>query len=164
MRQARPPSLRKAGIMLGIGMGGFLDGIVFHQILQLHNMLSSRYFPDSLVNIQINMVWDGLFHLFTWGMTAYGIFLLFQSGRVPGAAWSGRLLLGGLALGWGLFNLVEGIIDHHLLGVHHVVERAPPSEQLLWDFAFDASGVFLIILGLKLAWTKAQRPSSSRIA
>ena len=51
-----------AGMLLGIGMGGFVDGILFHQILQLHNMLSNRVLRDSLVHEQINMFWDGLFH------------------------------------------------------------------------------------------------------
>lgn len=142
--------LRKAGLVLGIGMGGFIDGILFHQIFQLHSMLSNRYFPDTVVNIEINMVWDGLFHAFTWLTTAYGIYLLWQAARIPGVNWSKNLLLGGMALGWGLFNLVEGIIDHHILSVHHVVERAAPSEQLLWDLAFDASGILLIVGGLAL--------------
>ena len=31
----------------------------------------------------------------------------------------------GLVLaGWGIFNLLEGIVDHHLLGVHHVRDDA----------------------------------------
>ena len=53
-----------AGTLLGIGMGGFVDGILFHQILQVHNMLSAKYPPTTLVNAEINMVWDGLFHAF----------------------------------------------------------------------------------------------------
>ncbi len=38
-----PPAkapLLSAGLLLGIGMGGFVDGIVFHQLLQTHSMLS----------------------------------------------------------------------------------------------------------------------------
>jgi hypothetical protein len=55
-----------AGTALGIGMGGFVDGIVLHQLLQVHNMLSAKYptrgiLPEQLVvNLQINMFWDGL--------------------------------------------------------------------------------------------------------
>jgi hypothetical protein len=33
-----------AGLLIGCGMGGFVDGIVFHQILQFNNMLSARNF------------------------------------------------------------------------------------------------------------------------
>jgi len=32
-----------AGTALGIGMGGFVDGIVLHQLMQVHNMLSAKY-------------------------------------------------------------------------------------------------------------------------
>lgn len=28
------------GLLLGLGLGGFVDGIAFHQILQWHHMLS----------------------------------------------------------------------------------------------------------------------------
>ena len=37
-----------AGLVLGLGMGGFVDGIVFHQLLQTHNMLSARREPNSV--------------------------------------------------------------------------------------------------------------------
>lgn len=52
-----------------------------------------------------------------------------------------------MVLGWGLFNLIEGIINHHLLEVHHVIQRSVGTEQILWDLGFDASGVALIIVG-----------------
>lgn len=39
-----------AAIVLGIGLGGFVDGIVLHQILQWHEMLSNKIPPDTLVN------------------------------------------------------------------------------------------------------------------
>ena len=45
-RMSRPfdqTQLRNAGILLGLGLGGFLDGIVLHQLLQVHNMLSAKY-------------------------------------------------------------------------------------------------------------------------
>ena len=136
--------LISAGTLLGIGMGGFVDGIVFHQLLQFHTMLSAKLEKTSIVNIEVNMFWDGLFHSFTWLMTAAGIALLFRAGRRPEVPWSGRTLAGGLLLGWGLFNLIEGIIDHHLLNIHHVVERLGVS---IWDWVFLGSGVVLIAIG-----------------
>lgn len=72
----RMKPLTAAGLLLGVGMGGFIDGILLHQILQVHNMLSNRFFPDTIVNIEINMFWDGLFHTFTWIVTASGLALL----------------------------------------------------------------------------------------
>ena len=136
--------LISAGILLGVGMGGFVDGILFHQILQTHNMLSARLPPTSVVNLEVNMVWDGLFHAFTWATTAVGLFLLFRAGRRAEVPWSGKTLLGSMVLGWGLFNLVEGVIDHHILHVHHVVERLGVS---IWDWVFLAFGLLLIVAG-----------------
>jgi uncharacterized membrane protein len=140
--------LISAGVLLGIGMGGFVDGITFHQILQVHNMLSARRPPTSVANIEINMVWDGLFHAFTWLTTAIGLYLLFAAGRRAEVPWSGKTLFGSMVLGWGLFNLVEGIIDHHLLHVHHVYERA--GGVSVWDWVFLGSGVVFIAAGMAL--------------
>jgi uncharacterized membrane protein len=136
-----------AGACLGIGMGGFVDGIVFHQILQLHNMLSNRIIPDSLVNEQINMFWDGLFLAFTWIMTALGLILLWRAVKRRDVPLSDRTLAGSMLLGWGLFNLIEGIIDHEILRIHHVVQNG---DHFLWEMVFLASGALLILGGWAL--------------
>ena len=139
-----------AGTLLGIGLGGFVDGILFHQLLQWHGMLTGKY-PKSGVdvqtafrNIQVNMFWDGLFHVFTWLITAIGLALLWRVGQRADVPWSTKTFVGSLPFGWGLFNLVEGIIDHHLLHIHHVVEGAG---HLPWDLGFLASGLVLIVVG-----------------
>ena len=139
--------LLTAGVAIGIGLGGFLDGIVFHQILQLHHMFSARFAPTSIPHLEFNMFWDGVFHLFTWAMTAVGVWLLFDAARRPDVPWCGTTLLGAMAVGWGAFNLVEGAVDHHLLEVHHIVERLGASA---WDWAFLASGALLIGGGIAL--------------
>ena len=144
-RTARP--LVTAGTVLGIGMGGFVDGILFHQILQLHNMLSNRVLRDSLVNEQINMFWDGLFHAFTWACVALGIVLLWRAATRPGVLLSGRALWGAVLMGWGLFNLVEGTIDHEILQVHHVYQNG---NHLLWDMVFLLAGLLLVLGGYAL--------------
>ena len=52
----------------------------------------------------------------------------------------------GLVLaGWGIFNLVEGLVDHHLLGVHHV--RDDLGAPLSWDLAFLVLGALLLVGG-----------------
>ena len=58
---------------------------------------------------------------------------------------------------WGLFNLVEGVIDHHILGIHHV--KAGSGRPLL-DLAFLALGAVLLVVGILTArsggrWTDA---------
>ena len=143
-RRVRRGPLSAAATLLGIGMGGFADGILFHQILQLHNMLSAKRPPTTVVNIEINMFWDGLFHAFTWMMTAAGLALLWRAGRRPDVPWSTGTFAGSLILGWGIFNLVEGVIDHHILHLHHVVETP---QHLVYDLAFLGSGVLFILLG-----------------
>lgn len=133
-----------AGTLLGIGMGGFLDGITFHQILQVHNMLTGVRPKNTLVDAEINMFWDGLFHAFTWVITTLGLVMLFKAGARPDVPWSGKTLFGSTVMGWGIFNLVEGVIDHHILGIHHVVESMGLS---VWDYAFLGSGLLFILLG-----------------
>jgi uncharacterized membrane protein len=144
-----------AATTLGIGLGGFLDGILFHQVLQFHNMLSAEgYYPKTglpaetiVVNMQINMFWDGLFHLFTWLTTVAGLGLLWRAGQSVNVPWSTKTLIGGLLLGWGVFNLVEGAINHHILHIHHVTET---ENHVMWDVAFLGSGILFAAAGLYL--------------
>ena len=140
-----------AGTVIGLGMGGFVDGILFHQILQLHNMLSNWVPRDSLVHEQINMTWDGFFHAFTWTAVAVGLYLLWRAvarpPSEPQVLLSGKALWGAILFGFGLFNLVEGTIDHEILQVHHVYQNG---NHLLWDMVFLASGVLLLGIGWAL--------------
>jgi len=59
-----------------------------------------------------------------------------------------RRQFGLLLVGWGGFNLVEGIVDHHILGIHHV--RDDTGAPLGWDLAFLALGATLVVAGLTL--------------
>jgi uncharacterized membrane protein len=113
-------------------------------------MLSNKRFPSTLVNAEINMFWDGLFHGFTWITTLIGLSLLWKAVGRSDVPRSTRALVGAMVFGWGLFNLVEGIIDHQILQIHHVIQRAPQPAQLYWDLGFLLfGGVLLIVLGLK---------------
>jgi uncharacterized membrane protein len=139
-----------AGVVLGIGVGGFVDGIVAHQLLEWHHMLSSWYPLDGEHNIRVNMVGDALFHLFCLLVVLVGIGLLARARHPDGR---GRRLVGWMIAGWGVFNLVEGVVDHLLLGVHHV--RSGP-DQLAYDLGFLALGVVLLVGG---AWLGRSRPA-----
>ncbi len=68
------------------------------------------------------------------------------------AAWrQGRLapswsFQSGLVLaGWGIFNVVEGLVNHQILGVHHV--RDDLDAPMSWDIGFLAFGVVLVVGG-----------------
>lgn len=57
--------------------------------------------------------------------------------------------IGLLLTGWGVFNVVEGVIDHQLLGIHHV--RDDLGGPIGWDLGFLALGVLMILGGRLLA-------------
>ncbi len=157
--------LRTPGIVLGIGLGGFVDGIVLHQVLQWHHLLSSTdsdnigvtYYPtDTVDGLRMNTLADGAFHVVTWLAVLIGLAMLYN--RMTGSprqAWGSGALWGWILVGWGAFNLVEGVLDHHILGIHHV--RGGPN-QLWWDLGFLALGVALVVAG----WLLQRRTGTRR--
>jgi uncharacterized membrane protein len=137
-----------AGILLGLGLGGFFDGIILHQVLQWHHMLTNAgYPPDTVANLEVNVLWDGIFHLSTYAFTAAGLFIFWRRSRRPHARWPGKLLPGSMLVGFGLFNLVEGTVNHHILGLHHVNETVPREQWLYWDLAFLIWGAAMLAGG-----------------
>ncbi|WP_299960177.1 DUF2243 domain-containing protein [uncultured Modestobacter sp.] len=160
INDATTPSRRQVrgiglpGTILGLGLGGFVDGILLHQILQWHHMLTSTdtdnigldYYPaDTVHGLEINTLWDGFFHTFTWLSVLIGLGMLHS--RVThsrGRVWASRVLWGWILVGWGVFNLVEGIIDHHILGIHHVRSG---EYQTWWDIGFLLLGALLVLGG-----------------
>jgi uncharacterized membrane protein len=159
---AKPPLL--PSLLMGIGFGGFVDGIVLHQILQWHHMLTSEgCCPSSTVpGIEDNTLADGLFHLGTWIAVFAGTVTAtraWQRGELA-PPWSRHL--GGLLIGWGAFNLVEGLVDHHLLGLHHV--RDDLGAPLGWDLGFLGFGALLTVVGLALIGARSSARSSSSAA
>jgi uncharacterized membrane protein len=137
------PRSLSGGLVLGLGLGGFVDGIVLHQIAHWHNMGSAVLPPTTMDALMQNMRWDGLFHLATLLLTLLGVVLLWREGRLGTAPESLRALLGQMLLGWGVFNLLEGIVDHHLLELHHV--RDLPAHVPAYDWTFLAVGGALFI-------------------
>ena len=143
-----------AGFVLGLGLGGFIDGIALHQIMQWHNMGSAVLPPTTMEAMSQNMVWDGSFHVATLTLTVIGVVMLWSEGNSRKTPQSVLVLFGQMILGWGVFNLVEGIIDHHLLQIHHV--RDMPTHMPVYDWTFLAvGGVGLTLLG----WIMARRRS-----
>jgi uncharacterized membrane protein len=140
----KPPP-RTSGLLFGLGLGGFVDGIVLHQILQWHHMVSAETPPTTLAGLELNTLADGFFHLATWFLVAAASVTSIAAWRQGRLAPSWSFHLGLVLAGWGIFNLVEGLIDHQLLGVHHV--RDDLGAPLSWDLGFLASGLLLIAGG-----------------
>jgi uncharacterized membrane protein len=150
-----------AGIFFGLGLGGFFDGIVLHQLLQWHHMVTDAgYPPDSLENLKINTFWDGLFHALTYVFVAIGLGLLWRAARRTHLRWSSKLLLGTLLIGFGLFNLVEGVVNHQLLGLHHVNETVAREQWIYWDVGFLIWGAAMLIAGWLLLRSGRRETSS----
>ena len=140
--------LKVPGILLGAGLGGFVDGILLHQILQWHHMLSNVVPATTLRGLEVNTTWDGLFHALTWVFVVAGLALLWRTFRRRREAWSTSSLVGWMLVGWGSFNIVEGLIDHQILQVHHV---RPGPHQVAYDLGFLLFGALCLWAGRTLA-------------
>ena len=149
-RKGGPDFPIAAGIFFGLGIGGFFDGIVLHQILQWHHMVSAVYPPDTVANLRINTLGDGLFHASTYLFVLIGLVLLWRQAGRAHIRWANKLLIGALLIGFGTFNVVEGLIDHQILGVHHVNETVPRTQWVYWDLGFLLWGAAMIVGGWAL--------------
>mgnify|MGYP001377038730 CR=1 FL=1 len=153
---ARPAPIFGPALLLGAGLGGFVDGIVLHQILRWHHLLSGR--PGA--GLTQNLVADGLFHAVTWLAVVVAVLWMWRRTQRP-ARRSWASLFGPLLAGWGLFNLVEGVVDHHLLRVHQV---RPGPNAPAFDIGFLVLGAVLVGVGLALAryGRRAERQRTAR--
>ena len=142
-------TLALPGIFLGLGLGGFVDGIVFHQLLQWHHMISSteRGSMNTVEGLEANTLADGGFHAATWLLTAIGVWWLWRAVSRERVALD-RQLVGWLIFGWGLFNVADEVVFHALLDLHHIREG---SNEVAYDLAFTAVGVVQLAVGLLLA-------------
>lgn len=130
-----------AGLILGLGLVGAIDGIVFHQLLQWHHMIHSP-------NIKLEIFTDGLFTALFSAKLLWGGMKIFQDARKNELGTSWKIFTGGIFIGGGAFNLVEGIVDHHILQVHRV--RPLAENPLVYDLAFLAIGLLLVIIGVMI--------------
>ncbi len=141
---------RASGLLYGLGLGGFVDGIVLHQILQWHHMVSAvdQYPVTTVAGLEVNTLADGFFHVATWFLVVAGSMAALVAWRKGRLAPSWSFHLGLVLTGWGIFNLVEGVVDHQILGVHHV--RDDLGAPFAWDVAFLALGGLLVLGGWML--------------
>ncbi len=150
MRKALKHPLVQAGIVLGLGFGGFADGIVLHQILGWHHLIcvTEHCQSASIEQLQLQNKQDGFFHLALWLISLVGTAMLFRAAQHGASAWNGRVLFGAMLAGWGVFNVVEGVIDHHILRIHHVLPGHP--HQLWFDLLFLTVGGVFVMIGARL--------------
>jgi uncharacterized membrane protein len=142
--QAR--TLRRIGLVLGVGVAGTLDEVVFHQLLQWHN-----FYVHTTERWRI--VSDGLFHLFSAAMLYLGALLLWRARERIASFRDARALLAGTLIGAGAFNLYDGTIQHKLLQLHPVREGV--ANLLPYDLAWNLAA--LVVLGAGWAMWRGVR-------
>ncbi|WP_410216278.1 DUF2243 domain-containing protein [Paracoccus sp. (in: a-proteobacteria)] len=133
------------GIVLGIGLGGFFDGILLHQILQWHHLLS---LVPGMTDIRSQILWDGLFHGLMYVLAAVGLFGLWRAHRGTQPL-RGRALAASVLIGFGLWHILDNVLSHWLLGIHRIRDDSP--NPLLWDLIWLAAfGIVPILLAVTL--------------
>ncbi len=126
------------GGVLGVGLMGAADEILFHQVLQWHNFYvhGTDYW---------RVASDGLFHLLTTLLLGVAAFLLWRQRRQLSTLASSRPLWSGLFFGAGGFQLFDGVVNHKLLQLHPVREGA--ENVLLYDAGWIVSGLLFLYCG-----------------
>ncbi|MBP2307248.1 DUF2243 domain-containing protein [Azospirillum melinis] len=147
-------TLLLGGFSLGFALGGFFDGIMLHQILQWHHLLSGLASP-AYADIAVQILADGLFHTLMYLIAAVGLWLLWR-GRAGLAIVGGRRLVGWALLGFGVWHMLDGLVSHWLLGLHRI--RMDVENKLFWDLLwFFVFGVAVMLAG----WLLTRTPSGA---
>ncbi len=149
-----------AATVLGVGLSGFFDGILLHQVLQWHHLLS--LVPgESFRSIESQILADGLFHVLMYLVTAAGLYLLWRARRhlADGVGW--RTVSGGALLGFGIWNVIDVAFFHWILGIHRI--RVDVPDPMTYDIGWL---VILGLLPLLAAWLllRGERPGSEGAA
>jgi uncharacterized membrane protein len=148
------------GIALGFSLGGFFDGILLHQILQWHHLLS---LVPGISDIRTQVLWDGYFHALMYLIALVGLWGSWRAQAQIGRC-RGRRLLGLALIGFGAWHVVDGVLSHWLLGIHRI--KIDSSIPLVWDLIwFFGFGVIPLVGGWLLARDDGghmPRPSATR--
>lgn len=120
---------RLAACLIGFSMGGFFDGILLHQILQWHHLLSGVT-SGIMRELRTQILFDGLFHALMYAIGFAGVYLLLRYRvTVP------RMRLWALmVISFGVWHVLDTLVSHWLLGIHRIRTDVP--DPLMWDIAW----------------------------
>ncbi|MFN3668957.1 MAG: DUF2243 domain-containing protein [Brevundimonas sp.] len=125
--------------MIGVALSGFFDGILLHQVLQWHHLLS--LVPgESIQRLTTQILADGLFHVLMYLIALAGGFWLWRRRDGLSAPGASRRLLIGVVAGFGAWNVIDVGLFHWILGIHHI--RVDVTNPILWDAGW------LVLFGL----------------
>lgn len=160
------PRLALAGGVIGFALGGFFDGILLHQVLQWHHLFS--LVPgDIWRDIRSQILMDGLFHVMHYMIALGGLWLLWRSRAGLASPGADRRLLGAALLGFGVWQVVDIVGFHGLLGIHRI--RVGVDNPLAYDlgwlaaFGLTALAAGWWVLGGRGGGTGPGRPSVAAV-
>jgi uncharacterized membrane protein len=111
-------SVLVTGIALGIGIMGFLDEVILHQLLQWHTFYWATDPHGRILS-------DGFFHVFSTLLLVWGSYRLWRTPQ-PWLRSQRQALYAAILIGAGGFNAYDGIVQHLLLHFHLVNEYVCP--------------------------------------
>jgi uncharacterized membrane protein len=139
--------------VLGFALGGFFDGILLHQILQWHHLLS--LVPEGS-SLRFQVLWDGYFHALMYVIAAVSLRGLWRARNDATGQW-GLQTLGAVLIGFGVWHVVDSVLSHWVLGIHRIKLDSP--NPLMWDLIwFFAFGLLPILIGGLLIKRKSGLP------
>ena len=100
--EQRAKPLVRAGMILGLGLGGFFDGIVFHQILQWHHMVSAHGDPSVAGDLELNVLADASFTPLPTFSRSSALACCGEGGAGPTLLWDVSFLV------WGVLFILGG--------------------------------------------------------
>lgn len=127
--------LGRSAFLLGFAFSGFFDGIVLHQVLQWHHLLSGlqgAWFAD----LRHQVLADGAFHAVMYLVAAVGLVQLVRNRGALSSAGAGRCVLVAWLLGFAAWHGLDAVLSHWLLGLHRI--RMDTAQPLAWDLGWLA--------------------------
>lgn len=122
-------------ILFGLGLVGFIDETVFHQLLHW------PHFYDKSTT-QIGLISDGLFHAFSWFAT-FGSLFMFADLRRRKALHLKRWI-SGVFLGSGSFQLYDGTVQHKIMRLHQIRYT---SNVIIYDTVWNIGASIMLLIG-----------------
>jgi len=142
------------GFWLGFALGGFFDGILLHQILQWHHLLSGVASSGTVPDLRLQVIADGVFHLSHYVFAVLGLWLLWSGRAAFAATRADRRVIGWALIGFGTWHIIDAVLVHWILQLHRI--RMDVENPLIWDLLWVMPfGIGVVALG---AWLLRRRP------
>lgn len=127
--------------LAGFGLAGLFDGILLHRLLGWHHLFGASAGRAPLWHIRADATFDAaMYFCLLVGITG-GIV-----DRAKLASLHRRCIAGLLLMGFGVWNVLDAVLVHWLLGLHRL--RPAAESPLLWDIGWLATfGILPYLIG-----------------